>query len=423
MISKRIIERSLAGGGTLLVAPMSVRDVVSIEGSVYGGWNMLADQDTEVPVIAADILDAGTKSRSKAKIRGTLSSLGATLSFSPGGDRMQFSISCFPEDIRTVLGIAFDCLANASFPAAEVEASKKRMLGELAEEKTDTRAQAKTALLRSLYDASHPNFPDDTDARMKKTASVTRSKLQSFRSMLGRGGLVLTIVGDVDADAATSAVEKAARVLRVGTREASPAKQNAKRHAAGEKRITIPDKANIDVFLGASVPLTSCSKEFVAFGALSSLLGGRGLSTGHLMRTIRERDGYTYGIYAMPGGFEDGRDGYFLIWATFSPENYQKALTATRTEIGTFLASGITDAALARKKTEMIGRYLLGLSTTRGRALALLALLQEGKPMSYLDEYPRLIEALTPGDLVAVAGQIPFMTLAVSASGTFDNSK
>lgn len=420
MISSSIIERELKGGGRMLVAPMKVRDVVAVEGSVYGGWNMLPEKDSEVPVLAAELLDAGTKSRSKAQIRGKLAALGATLSFTPGGDRMQFSASCFPEDMATVLGIAFDCLANASFPASEIEAARKRVLGDLAESKTDTREQAKTALLRSIYDAGHPNCADDTATRIKKVKSVTRAKLKAYGSMLGRGGLVLALTGYIDADTAARAAEKAASVLGKGTAGPSVQRRNGKRHKQGEERIPIPDKANIDVFLGASVPFTSGSKEIVAFSALSSLLGGRGLSTGHLMRTIRERDGFTYGIYAMPGGFEDGLDGYFLIWATFSPQNYQKALTATRTEIATFLVNGITEDALSRKKTEMIGRFMLSLSTTRGRALALLSVLTEGKAVSYLDEYPSLVEALSVGDLRAVAEAVPLMSLSVAASGTFD---
>jgi len=414
-----VTEKTLRDGGRIIVAPMQIEDAVTIVGSVYGGWNMLSDKDAEVPGIAAQLFDAGTKRKSKKKIREFLSAHGATLSFSPGGDRLHFSITCFPEDLERVLSIAFECIALPTFPEAEVRAAKARALGELAIDATDTRTQAQTALLRMVYQPGHPNALDATPTRIKKVRSVTRASLRKYAALLGRGGLVLSIAGDVALKSAFLAAERAIRILGAGTAVPSEKQPNARSHRFEEERIAIKDKANIDVYLGAAVPLTYDHPSFTAFNALSSMLGGRGLSTGHLMRTIRERDGYTYGIYAAPRGFEDGADGAFLIWATFSPENYERALAATRSEITAFLASGITEEALSRKKTEMLGRYLLSLSTTAGRAGTLHTLGIEGKPLGYLDAYPGIITALTVADLEEAAKLVPLERLAVAAAGTF----
>jgi zinc protease len=418
-IADSVVECELKGGGRVFIAPMRAKDVVSIEGSVWGGANMLPRAQSEIPNLAAELLDAGTATRSKDEIRGTLAALGATLAFHADGDRMHFSASCFPEDLGRVLAIAFDCLSHASFPASEVKLAQARLLGELEEQKTDTRAQGSIALAQVLYDPSHPNHQDSTKTRMEKAKAATRKELIAFGRMLGRGGLVLAIAGGVEEAPALRAVEKAAKLLAPGTAAAPAKAPNRKTHAASEKRIPIKDKANVDTYFGACVPYTIDSPEYLAFQALASMLGGRGLSTGHLMRTIRERDGYTYGIYAMPGGFEDGADGFFRIWATFSPATFEKAVAATRKEIGVFLKSGLTEDALARKKTETTGRYLISLSTTRGMAATLHRIGAEGKPLSYVDEYPERIEALTLEDIARAAKAVPFSSLALVAAGSF----
>lgn len=418
-ILSSITETQLAGGGRVFVSRTMTKDVVSIEGSVLGGSAMLPDALSEVPGIAAELLDAGTRTRSKNAVRGMLSQLGATLSFTAGGDRLYFSASCFPEDVATVLDVAFDCIANATFPITELRSAKVRALGELIEQKTDTRTQAGIALAQGIFDSSHPNYRDATPVRMRKVRAVTRKDLRAYGALLGRGGLVVSIVGDTDSKVATAAVEKAAKILGTGTASAPLKKRNTVRHRKDRVLISLADKANIDVYLGASVPLTSESQSYIAFGVFASLLGGSGLSTGHLMRTIRERDGYTYGIYAQPGGFEDKNDGYFKIWATFSPDTFEKALAQTHREIEAFLATGINKKALEKKKTELIGRYLLGLSTTRGLASALHSIAVEGRPLSYLEEYQEKLRALTVDEVKAVAQIIPLTSLRVAAAGTF----
>lgn len=418
-ITTSIREIELAHGGRVFVSRTKTKDVVSIEGSVFGGSNMLPDSQSEAPGIAAELLDAGTATRSKEVIRGTLSKLGATLSFSAGGDRMYFSASCFPEDVPTVLTIAFDCLSNATFPQSELKSVQARALGELTEQKTDTRAQAGIALAQGIYDSTHPNYRDTTAVRMKKVKAVTQKDLRAYGKLLGRGGLVVSIVGDIEPVRATAVVEKSAKLLKPGTATQPAKKPNTLKHRKDQILISIPDKANIDVYLGASVPLTSDHPLYIAFGVFASLLGGRGLSTGHLMRTIRERDGYTYGIYALPGGFEDKSDGHFIIWATFSPDTFEKALIQTHKEIEVFLATGITKKSLEKKKTEIIGRYLLGLSTTRGLASALHGIGVEGRPLSYLDEYQEKLKALTVADVVAATSLVPLKSLRVAAAGTF----
>jgi len=67
----------------------------------------------------------------------------------------------------------------------------------------------------------------------------------------------------------------------------------------------------------------------------------------------------------------------------------------------------------------MAGNYLVGLSTTRGLASALHLIGIEGRNLSYVDEYPEHVRAVTTRQLKDLAPLIDSKKLSLAASGTF----
>lgn len=420
-IIANVTELELADGERIFIAPTKTKDVVTLEGSVLGGSNMLPKEKLDAVSLAVDLLDAGTSTKTKDQIRETLSSRGIALSFSSGGDRTYFSGSCLPEDLPILLQTIVECLSGASFPAKEIARGKERLLSDLNELKTNTRGHAARTLMRHLYAPSHVNYPPTLEERIAAIPKITRNDLVTFRKLLGRGGLVLSVVGDISVSAAERAITSAFKKQPTGTAVPPEKKPNTKKQEAKELLVPIKDKANIDTLLGVATPMNYDHPLYVAFFVFCSLLGGRdGVFSGHLMRTIRERDGLTYGIYVINAGFGDKADGAFRILATFSPATFKTAVAKTREEVAIFLKSGLTAKALLGKQDQLVGSYLVGMSTTDGLASALHGIGIEGKPLSYLDTYLDLIRAVTVDDLKAVAKLIPFDKLSLAASGSFE---
>ncbi len=404
-------------GGRVFVAPMKTKDVVAVEGSVLGGPNFFLHNHEMVSIIAAELLDAGTNKHSKNAIREALAQRGATLSFAAGGDRLLFSAQCFPEDLSYVLGVIVDCLRGANFPEKEIKTGKTRELGKIREEKSDTNTQASIALSRLLYDPLHVNYDETLEVLEKQIQTVRRQTLAAFRNQLGCAGLILSITGDTTAEAVQTVVEKAFRRLSKGTLAPITKKRNAKTPAVGEKRIVINDKANIDVYLGVALPLVKSDTLYHPLALVSEMLGGGFAS--HLMQTVRERDGLTYRTYAKTGGFADGADGYFEVYASFNPERYGESIDTLRREVHQFFTTGITKEALARKKEEVAGSYLVSLATTRGLARVLHQLGVDNRPLTYLKEYPEIIRAISLAEAHRAADLIPLSRLSLAAAGTF----
>lgn len=404
----------------LMAVRTHAKDVVSIIGSVLGGKNMLPAKKRAAAWLLEDLFDAGTKKHSRDELRDQLSKLGASLSFSVGRDRLFFTASCLPEDINTVLSILVECLTQATFPAAEVALSKKRILAELEEEKTDTNRQADIALDRALYDTKHPNYAISTAESVKSVKEVTRKEVVALYRKFGKKGLTVAIGGDIDPKEALAMVEKRCKLLPEGSFVATKMPK-PERKKEQEMRVAIKDKANVDVMLGVRTMINLDSPQYLPFKVLLSLLGGSGISTGHLMRTVRERDGLTYGVRAYASGFSGGADGNMAIWATFAPSVVEKGLATIRKETKFFFKEGITSEALAMKKEEMIGKYLVSLSTTAGLVSTLHGNAIEGKEVSYLSEYPTLLEAVKLEEVLEARALAPLNQLSLVAAGTFES--
>lgn len=408
---------AIGGSGELLVASTAAKDIVSIEGSVFGGENHVSKHWDVIPGLSAELLDAGTSKKNKDAVRGLLADRGISLSFDASGDRTRFSGQCLPEDLPSLLTVIAECLEGSSFPEAEVESVKSRALGALAEMKSDTSAQAGIALARALYDVGHVNFSRTLEEQEASVRKADRTHLMDFRQRLGRDGLVLAVTGDVHAKTVRAAAEKAFSKLPERGLIAAAKHGNGKESASSEKLIPIADKANVDVLLGVALPLRKLDPLFHPAALLTDMLGGGFAS--HLMQTVRERDGLTYGVYATLRGFEDGADGYLRVWATFSPELFMKSIGVLRKEMRHFFAHGMTETALERKKEEVTGSYLVGLSTTRGLARALHQFTIDGRDLSYLAEYPDRIRAVSLAEVKAAADLVRPDKLAFIASGTF----
>lgn len=72
-----------------------------------------------------------------------------------------------------------------------------------------------------------------------------------------------------------------------------------------------------------------------------------------------------------------------------------QGVTSTRRQLTEWYQNGITTAELEQRKTELVGSYYVSLATTRGLAQALLTAVQRGYDLTWLDEYPKAIQALT----------------------------
>jgi zinc protease len=391
------IVRAKIGGIDLIAYPTAVKDVVTLLGSLPAGDAFAGAGNVAVPTLVGMMLERGTQSEDQFAIARQLESVGAEINFEVGIQLVQIHAKCLRKDLPLVIRLIAEQLRTPAFAPAEFAKAQQAAIGALQQSLENTNARASEAFNRAVFPKGHPNRPPSTEEML---AAVRRAKIEDLqrfhREHYGPAHLILIAVGDLDVRRLQADVATGFGGWTGGSDFLHPASPAAAAASAREESIRVPGKASVSVVLGAATGLRYKDPESLALRVGTAIFGSG--FTSRLMGSVRDKEGLTYGIGASMG--EDAlTDGYWRISATFAPALLEKGTASTRRELLRWSREGVTAEELAARKTNLIGAYQVSLATTGGLAAALEQAVLRGYPVSWLDEYPRAIEALTLADV------------------------
>jgi zinc protease len=384
--------RTRIGGADLIAYPTGVKDVVTINGSLPAGDAFAAADNPAVATLTGMMLDKGTTKADKFAIAQQLEGVGATISFNVGVQTLGIRAKCLRKDAGNILHLVVEQLRSPAFPADEFAKAKKQLAGALKRSLEDTDFRADDAFSRAVFPPGHPNHRVAAEAML---AAIDRAKLEDVKAFharyYGPSHLTLVVVGDVD-------VKKVQAQLRedlAGWSGGVPALEAAKAasvDAARTETINMADKTSVSIILGQPSGVRYRDADTIALRTGAAILGSG--FTGRLMKIVRDEEGLTYGIYAYMDN-DTYTDGDWRIGASFAPELLDKGVASTRRELERWWKAGVTQEELDARKADLIGSYKVSLATTDGLASFLLRTVQRDKPLTWLDDYPKAISALT----------------------------
>ncbi len=416
-IAERAVRTKVAGVD-VIVYPMGVKDVVTIDGALPAGDFYAAQGNIATASLAGMMLDKGTTKQDKFAIAKKLDDVGAQLGFSVGAQTLSIAGKSLKKDLPMVIRLLAEQLRMPAFSAEEFDKARKQLEGALRPALEDTGFRAKDAFSRVAYPVGHPNHQSGVPEWLQALKEAKLEEVKAFhRKYYGPAHLTLIFVGDVDAKLIQSEVGKAFAGWSGGV-EAERTFRGELPPQAPPQKIAMKDKASVSVLLGMPTGLRYQDADSVALRVGTAILGSG--FTGRLMSTVRDKEGLTYGIGA---GVADDTfvGGSWTVNAAFAPGLLEKGITSTRREIEKWWKEGVTPAELAARKTNMIGSYQVGLSTTEGMGNAMLQTVNRGKPLSWLDDYPRMIQALTAEQVnAAIRRHVDPQKLVLVEAGTFE---
>jgi len=421
-IADRIIEHKPVDGLRLLTMKTGVSDVVTIRGSILGGDVFSPQANRMIADLTAAMLDKGTKNKSKFEIADKLETVGATISFSSGQQHVRFSAKCLKEDVPLVLGLLSEQLREPAFNKEDLKTLKTRLVGNLKRDKENTGRQAGGAFLRKLYPKSHPNYSLKIDDQIKMVNDIQPASLKYFhKTYYGLGDMTIVAVGDVDSEYFSNEVKKVFngwKTSPLSKRESNTVANDVK---ATTEYVTIKDKTSADIYIGLPIGIDRNHEDYYPLMVGTYILGGGSNFSSRLMSTVRDEKGLTYDIRTGIGGINNGYDGYWIIQTTFAPKLVQTGYDATMEQLNMWVEDGITEDELSAKKTTITGLYKVGLATTRGLAGQILTNAERGRANSYLDKFPKVINALSVNQINgAITNYIDIDKLVFIAAGSLD---
>ena len=393
-IADRIVEQALNNGIRLLTMKTGVKDVVTIAGSFLGGDIYSPQANMMIADLTASMLDKGTINKSKFEISDKLETVSASISFSSGQQNVRFNAKCLKGDVPLVLGLLAEQLREPAFNKEDLKTLKTRLVGNLKRDKENTQKQAGGAFLRKLYPKDHPNFSYKIDDRIKMVNYIDSASLKNFhKTYYGLGNMTIVAVGDVNGEEFSAEISKVFNGWKTSPLEKKESSFTANQISAESEYVTIRDKTSADIYIGLPIGIDRNHDDYYPLMFGTYILGGN--FSARLMQTVRDEQGLTYNIQSWVGGVDNGNDGYWLIGGSFAPTMVDKGRDAAIEQLNKWLVGGVTQAEVDAKKSTITGSYKVGLATTRGLAGQILTNAERGRPNSYLDDFPKLINALT----------------------------
>jgi zinc protease len=395
--------QSKIGDITLVAYKTGVKDVVYLRGALPAGDNKAPADHSMLPTLVGSMLDRGTVKQDKTAITAQLDAVGASINFSVNTGMLEFNARCLAKDVPLVVALIAEQLRDPAFDAQELEKLKKQTVGGLQRGLESTSFRATETFLRSVYAPGHPNHTATTDEHIASVNKTTVEDLKKFHaSHYGPAYLKIVAAGDIDPAQIKSQLSSAFTGWTGGTPEIIASKSTVT-DSAREHVVFMPDKPSVNIVIGQTTGLRYGEKDYLALRLGSSVLGGASFS-GRLMKNTREKEGLTYGIYSNLTN-DMFNDGDFQITATFSPNLLDKGIASAQRQLHDWYANGVTSEEIDSHKGNLTGSFKLALSTTSGLAQVLLATLNRGKEITWLDEYPEKINALSANEVNAAIKQ------------------
>lgn len=393
------VKVTTANGMTVLVLEQHFLPIIEIHALIKAGSSQDPSDKAGVANLVASLLDEGTTTRSSKQLAEQIDFVGGSLEAKAGEDFTTASARVLKKDLDLGFTLLADILMRPAFPKQEFERVRSQILGEMSSDNDDPGTVAMRAFNQLVFH-NHP-YRWPVNGTEETVAKITLADVQGFhaREYLPNQ-VILTVVGDITLDQATTLVQAHFGAWRKGT----PPTRTLKKPTAVEKKavqLIEKDLTQSTILLGHE-GISRTNPDFYAVTVMNHILGAGGFSS-RLMDSIRDKQGLAYGI----SSHYDARalPGSFWINLQTRTEATNQAITGVLSEIKAMRDNPVSDQELSEAKTFLMGSFPLRLDSTAKLAQVLAQVEFYGLGFEYFSQYPKWIERVTKDDVQRVARQ------------------
>ena len=335
------------------------------------------------------LLDTGAGVLDEEQIAARLVDTGAQLSGSVDLDRASLRLRTLTsarerddslELLRTVL-------SEPSFPGPVLEREKSRSVSAIRDAETRPDAIGSRRFAAAMY----PDHPYGVQPSVETVEKITRDDLVRFyRARYQAANATVAIIGDVTRAQAEAMAERLTAALPKPVSEVKDALPGVKLPKTETISLEHPASQS-HIFVGLPA-VERGHPDYIPLLVGNYTLGGGGFVS-RLMKEVREKRGYAYSVGS---SFSPRKQaGPFQIGLQTKRDQAKVALTVLNEVLNTFLAEGPSATELSAAKKNLIDGMALGIDSN-AKLLGYLSVIGfYGLPLTYLDDFPNRVEAVT----------------------------
>ncbi len=322
----------------------------------------------QVALLTADLLNAGTKTKSKEQIQDRLDQLKSSIKTSTTGQSITISVETYNKNYSEVMDILKDMLSNSVFPQNEITNSIANYYTFLESQLKDPQAIAQNELQRIVYPYPKESvfYTGSLQEQIDNTKKVTRDQILNFyQSMLGANTGFGTVLGNIEPKTAVAALESTFGKWNAKSKytEIKPTFFETKKL---DKNFLTPDKENAMAFGMETFRMDQKSSDYAALILANEILGSGGFLAARIPMRLREKEGISYGagsFMRVPVSNDVATWGYYAL---LNPTKRNAVESAVKEEISKALKDGFTAAELVdnKKSYSNLQKTLLGMDDT-----------------------------------------------------------
>jgi zinc protease len=395
-----VVRVELPFGARVIVERDPHNPIVTVRAAWLGGLRGETDETAGFTNLCADLVSKGTERTSASTLAETIDAMAGHMDGFAGRNSFGMRATFLKEHVDRGLALFFESMRDAAFAPQELDRTRSLVLEEMRNKLDNPAGLAFDLFNRSLW-LEHPYRRDVLGTAGSVKAATSEELRRFWRHRALPAQVVLSFVGDVDADDVIDAVSDLLGVPGEALERAAPPSPGTEPlpDAPRAARLT---RARAQAHLVTGVRgLSLADDDRFALEVLSSALSGQG---GRLFLELRDKQSLCYSVSAFSTkGIEPGS---FAVYMGTSPDKVDRALAGIDALLADVMDRGLTAAELERSKRYLIGSHEIGLQRLGARGSAMV--LNELYGLGHLAHrrYGQRIEAVQLDDVLRVAQRV-----------------
>lgn len=387
------------GGVTVWHVEDNTNPLISVSFAFRGGVSQDAPDKAGTTNMMVSLLDEGAGDLDSLAFKKRLRDTAVQLSFTAGKDTINGSLSTLSTRKQDAFDLLRLALTEPRFDEEPVERVRNQIAVSIRRGRTDPQTIAGEAFRVAVF-GEHP-YGRDRMGTEESVAAITRDDLVgAHRRLIARDNLYVAVVGDIDAEALASWVDKAFSALP----ESAELENLEDVQPVQEAKIEIIDMDVPQAAIQFGLPgLKRDHPDFITAFVVNHIFGGGSFSS-RLFNEVREQRGLAYSVFSQLWPLDHA--GVVAGGAGTENARVKEALEVIYAELAKMAAEGPTEEELEKAKQFMTGSFALRFDSSSSIARQLLGQQLDNLGIDYIERRNDLIRAVTIEDARRVAREL-----------------